>query len=106
MKEYLYEDIFTERRFKDFLDNGEEMDPDFLYDMAFGFKPREFWNSDHECFIYESYQYITEMYFVMKGKWTLSKEIKYHEAFENDDVLINKIVKIGNRYFLTLMDFE
>lgn len=37
MKEYLYEDVFTQYRFKDFFDNGELMDPDFLYDISFGF---------------------------------------------------------------------
>jgi hypothetical protein len=40
MKDYLYEDVFIEHRFKDFFDNGEAMDPDFLYDISFGFKPR------------------------------------------------------------------
>lgn len=37
MKDYLYEDVFTQHRFKDFFDNGELMDPDFLYDISFGF---------------------------------------------------------------------
>lgn len=36
MKEYLFEDVFTQFRFRDFFDNGELMDPDFLYDISFG----------------------------------------------------------------------
>jgi len=40
MTEYLFKDLFSEKRFKDFLDNGESMDPDFLYDLSFGLKPR------------------------------------------------------------------
>lgn len=37
MTEYLYEDIFKEKYFINFFDNGEAMDPDFLYDISFGF---------------------------------------------------------------------
>jgi hypothetical protein len=38
MTEYLYHDIFEEgNKFKDFFDNGEAMDPDFRYDISFGF---------------------------------------------------------------------
>jgi hypothetical protein len=37
MTEYLYEDIFKEKHFQNFFDNGEAMDPDFLYDISFGF---------------------------------------------------------------------
>ena len=77
MKDYLYEDIFRHNGpFSDFFDNGEAMDPDFLYDVSFGLQPRQFWPTDNDSFIYEPHEYITEMYFVTKGKWFLGSEIR------------------------------
>lgn len=76
MKDYLYEDIFRHRGpYSDFFDNGEAMDPDFLYDVSFGLQPRQFWPTEKDCFIYEPHEYITEMYFVNKGKWILASEL-------------------------------
>jgi hypothetical protein len=76
MKDYLYEDIFRHNGpFSDFFDNGEAMDPDFLYDVSFGLQPRQFWPTEKDSFIYEPQEYITEMYFVTKGKWFLGSEI-------------------------------
>eukprot|EP00347_Sterkiella_histriomuscorum_P001570 403371524 len=104
MKEYLYEDVFTQYRFKDFFDNGEQMDPDFLYDISFGFQPRQFWPTGEDRFIYESFEYITEMYFVMKGKWSFAKEVFNVEELQNDSITRDKIVKYNGKNYLILKE--
>jgi hypothetical protein len=67
MTEYLYQDIFGKDygSYEAFFDNGAAMDPDFLYDIAFGFQPRIFTaTSDDNSIIYERNQYTNEMYFI------------------------------------------
>lgn len=95
MEKYLFKDVFREIRFKDFIDNGEVMDPDFLYDLSFGFQPRQFWKTDEDCFIYESHEYISEMYFIMSGKWAFAKKItNYQELIDQDPTLKDNDEKV------------
>lgn len=95
MTEYLYEDIFKEKYFTNYFDNGEAMDPDFLYDISFGFQPRQFWpnekGSDNDRFIMESEEYITEMYFILRGKFVIAKAIDYDDGSEFKNVAGNEI---------------
>jgi hypothetical protein len=45
MTNYLYDDLFIKHKiFNDFFDNGEMLDSQFLYDISFGFLPRQFRN--------------------------------------------------------------
>lgn len=75
MQKYTYQDILTEKYFQGFFDNGEAMDPDFLYDISFGFQPRQFLHDDDDRFIYEKNEYITEMYFIQRGIFSICIEI-------------------------------
>lgn len=80
------------------------MDPDFLYDISFGLQPRQFWNTAEDSLIYESYQYITEMYFVMKGKWSFAKEVFNVDKLKKETITRNKIITIKDRNFLILKE--
>lgn len=80
------------------------MDPDFLYDISFGFQPRQFWPTDDDRFIYESFEYITEMYFVMRGKWSFAKEINNVQELKLDSYTRDKVVTIKGKHYLILKE--
>jgi len=42
MTEFLFEDIFGKSAFKVFFQSGKEFDANFMFEVAFGFMPREF----------------------------------------------------------------
>ncbi len=105
MTDYLFKDVFSEKRFKEFIDNGEAMDPDFLYDLSFGLKPRQFWPTEEDCFIYESFEAVTEMYFIMRGRWAFAKEITNVDAHTKDQLSKN-LLSIRGKHYLVLKDYH
>jgi len=71
---YLFDDVFY--NFRDFFchipDKGKKFlptprDSKFLYEVAFGLKPRKFHAKDDEDLIYEEEEEVAEMYFITSG---------------------------------------
>ena len=62
---YLFDDIFYNFRF--FFNPQKNKDSKFLYDVAFGLKPRQFSERADENVIYDEEEEVLEMYFVISG---------------------------------------
>ena len=62
---YLFDDIFYNFRF--FFNPQKNKDSKFLYDVAFGLKPRHFSEKDEENVIYDEEEEVLEMYFILNG---------------------------------------
>ena len=62
---YLMADVYGS--FNRFFDERTQEDVDLLYDMSFGFLPRQFEPLDDDKIIYEENQEVAEMYFIMEG---------------------------------------
>lgn len=62
---YLFDDIFYNFRF--FFNPQKYKDSKFLYDIAFGLKPRHFSEKEEENIIYDEEEEVLEMYFIMSG---------------------------------------
>lgn len=58
--------------FKSFFRPGKEYDGNFLYELAFGFMPRQFKNNAEERYLYEEENDVTEIYFIIKGDYAIS----------------------------------
>lgn len=65
IKHYLFDDIFY--RFRLFFNTQENKDSKFLYDVAFGLRPRKYDNSEEERLILDEEDEVSEMYFVQEG---------------------------------------
>lgn len=60
---YLFDDVFF--TFRQFFRPQQAKDSKFLYDIAFGLKPRHFGNAEMEDWlIYEEEEIVCEMYFI------------------------------------------
>ena len=62
---YLFDDIFYNFRF--FFNPQRNKDSKFLYDVAFGLKPRHFSEKEDENVIYDEEEEVLEMYFILNG---------------------------------------
>ena len=62
---YLFDDIFYNFRF--FFNPQANKDSKFLYDVAFGLKPRHFSEKEEENVIYDEEEEVLEMYFILNG---------------------------------------
>ena len=51
---------------------GREFDANFVYEVAFGFLPRQFKNTPEDRYILEEEGDVTEIYFIMKGEWAIA----------------------------------
>jgi hypothetical protein len=47
------------------------MDPNFIYQISFGFMPRRFINTYEDRYIYEEEGEVNEIYFILKGDWAV-----------------------------------
>jgi len=65
MTNYLFQDIFTS--FKYFFNTFENKESRFLYDVSFGFMPRQFEDTEEDKIIYDEGDEVPEMYFIMSG---------------------------------------
>jgi hypothetical protein len=68
MTNYLFEDIYT--NFKFFFNSSHDIyrEQKFLYDVSYGFLPRQFDPSDEEdVIIYDEEDEVPEMYFCLEG---------------------------------------
>mmetsp|Transcript_28570 Transcript_28570/g.27539 ORF Transcript_28570/g.27539 Transcript_28570/m.27539 type:complete len:279 (+) Transcript_28570:909-1745(+) len=104
MTDYLYNDIFTKQKiFKSFLSLGQRMDSSFLYDLSFGFLPRQFLNTERDRYIYEQNQDVNEMYFLISGSWAICfyaggdpNDRQFNETDDDDtpeDVILKGLIK-------------
>jgi hypothetical protein len=62
---YLFDDIFQD--FKQFFNPQRYRDTKFLYDVAYGLKPRYFSEDVDERLIYDEEEEVFEMYFILSG---------------------------------------
>lgn len=65
MTVYLFSDIF--KRFKKFFNVDSDGETRFLYDVAFGFMPRNFEPNDDDKIIYDEEEEVPELYFILEG---------------------------------------
>lgn len=63
---YLFSDIF--KTFKKFFNVESVKDSTFLYDLAFGFMPRQFSTDEDDRLIYDEEEEVPEMYFFTEGQ--------------------------------------
>lgn len=91
MCKFLFEDIITMNTFRSFFKCGREFDPNFIYEISFGFMPRQFKNTAEDRYMYEEEGDVTEVYFILKGDWALgfNSYMRPHDIFlaEIDDEL-------------------
>ncbi len=66
MVDYLFDDVFYKFRF--FFNSVKYIQHKFLYDIAFGFKPRRFDSNDDEKVIYDEEDDVSEMYLIDEGQ--------------------------------------
>lgn len=65
MTVYLFSDIFE--KFKKFFNVDTVKESRFLYEIAFGFLPRKFDNTEEDNLIYDEEDEVPEMYFFTEG---------------------------------------
>ena len=58
--------------FRSFFKAGKEFDTNFLYEIAFGFMPRQFKNTAEERYMYEEEVDVTEIYYIIKGEYAIA----------------------------------
>jgi hypothetical protein len=58
--------------YKSFFKPGKEFDPNFLYQITFGFMPRQFKNTPEDRYLYEEEGDVSEIYFIQKGEWGIA----------------------------------
>jgi hypothetical protein len=71
LTKFLFQDIFTMSAFKSFFRTGINFDSNFLYEIAFGFMPRQFKATPEERYIFEEEVDVTEIYFIIKGEYAI-----------------------------------
>lgn len=71
MCKFLFQDILEKPAFRHFFKVGSEFDSNFVYEVAFGFMPRQFLANERDRFILEEEGDVTEIYFIMRGEWCI-----------------------------------
>lgn len=66
--------------FKSFFRAGKDLDANFLYEIAFGFMPRQFKNNEFERYMYEEEVDVTEIYFIIRGDYAIAFNSYYKFA--------------------------
>jgi len=91
---YLFDDIFFNFRF--FFNPQKYKDSKFLYDVAFGLKPRHFSEKDEENVIYDEEEEVLEMYFIQSGEIQIGYHM-YQQPLERDRYMLTH--KLGSNSF-------
>jgi hypothetical protein len=65
MSDHLFRDIF--KKFSYFFHTGENKESRLLYDISFGFIPRQFDTTEDDKVIYDEEDEVPEMYFILEG---------------------------------------
>lgn len=71
MCKFLFEDIIMNPAFKSFFRPGREFDSNFVYEVSFGFMPRQFKNCKEDRYIIMEEGDVTEIYFIVNGEWAI-----------------------------------
>ena len=87
MTVYLFSDIF--RQFKRFFNVDSAKETRFLYDVAFGFMPRNFTTNDDDKIIYDEEEDVPEMYFIIEGNVAIAFSL-IANGFSNKQYQIGK----------------
>jgi hypothetical protein len=69
---FLFEDILNIKVFEQFFAVGKDFDSNFVYEVCFGFMPRQFRNNPEDRYMYEEESEVTEIYFITKGEWAVA----------------------------------
>ena len=72
MCKFLFKDIVEKPAFRTFFSTGQEFDKNFIYEVTFGFMPRQFKDSPQDRYFYLEEGNATEIYFITKGKWAIA----------------------------------
>jgi hypothetical protein len=72
MCKFLFQDIIDKAAFKSFFKMGKEFDSNFVYEVAFGFMPRQFKDTEEDRYILMEEGDVTEIYFILKGEWAIA----------------------------------
>ncbi len=72
MCKFLFKDIVEKAAFKSFFKLGQEFDSDFIYEVSFGFMPRQFRDTEEDRYILMEEGDVTEIYFILKGEWAVA----------------------------------
>ena len=96
MTVYLFSDIF--RQFKRFFNVDSAKESRFLYDVAFGFMPRNFTTNDDDKIIYDEEEDVPEMYFIIEGNIAIAFSL-IANGFANKQYQIGKrlITQVGGQ---------
>ena len=96
MTVYLFSDIF--RQFKRFFNVDSAKESRFLYDVPFGFMPRNFTTNDDDKIIYDEEEDVPEMYFIIEGNIAIAFSL-IANGFSNKQYQIGKrlITQVGNQ---------
>ena len=73
--DFLFKDILERPAFKLFIQGGAMHDPAFVYEVSFGFLPRQFEATQQDRYFIEEESDVTEIYFVIKGSWAVAFNI-------------------------------
>jgi hypothetical protein len=68
----MFADVFNKTAFQSFFRLGREFDKSFAYQVTFGFMPRQFEDNSQDRYILEEEGDVTEIYFIMQGKWAVA----------------------------------
>lgn len=72
MCKFLFQDILEKPAFRSFFKLGSEFDSNFVYEVAFGFLPRQFKATAEDRYLYKEEGDVTEIYFITKGEWAIA----------------------------------
>ena len=65
MTEFLFKDLLNKSAFQSFFAEGNSFTSNFMYEVSFGFMPREFNDDPGDRYIFEEEGDATEIYFIM-----------------------------------------
>ena len=85
MCKFLFDDIIEKSALKSFFKLGKEFDSSFVYEVSFGFMPRQFKNTEEDRYMLQEEADVTEIYFIMKGEWAVA----YNGFLNNNDIFMN-----------------
>mgnify|MGYP001048764560 CR=1 FL=1 len=72
LTKFLFSDIFETNAFKPFFHVGNDFEKNFIYEVSFGFIPRQFVPTAWDRYIIEEESDVTEIQFIMKGQWAIA----------------------------------
>lgn len=72
VSKFLFNDIVDHNIFRPFFRVGREFDANFIYEISFGFTPRQYKNSADDRYMFEEEGDVSEVIFIMSGEWAVA----------------------------------